>query len=206
MKRLLLAGPLSSILYVSTIDILAPLFYPEYHGYTSQMVSELMAVGAPTRNLLVAMFLPYNALVFAFAIGVWIASKGRTWARLTAIALFGYAITSTLGLLVAPMDLRGTVDSTRDSLHIVMTIVMSFFIVLSMAFGAASGSGGFRRYTLITIAVVMIFGALAAYLARPMPGPTPGLGIAERVNIYATMLWFSVVGSTVMPNGLGGGR
>jgi hypothetical membrane protein len=69
---------------------------------------------------------------------------------------------------------------------------MSIFIVASIAFGAFGRGTRFRLYSFATIATVCVFGALAGYLAGPMPGPTPWLGLAERVNIYATMLWISV--------------
>ena len=54
-------------------------------------------------------------------------------------------------------------------------------------------SSSFRLYSFATIATVIVFGALAGFLARPTPGPTPWLGLAERVNIYATMLWMAVL-------------
>ena len=91
------------------------------------------------------------------------------------------------------MDLRGTVGSQRDALHIAATFVMSIFIVAAMAFGAFARGMRFRRYSFATIAIVVVFGALAGFLARPMPGPTPGLGLAERINIYATMLWMAAL-------------
>jgi hypothetical protein len=90
------------------------------------------------------------------------------------------------------MDLRGTVDSSRDTLHIAATLVMSVFIVAVMAFGAFAHGTRFRLYSFATIATVVAFGALAGHLARPMPGSTPWLGLAERVNIYTTMLWILV--------------
>jgi hypothetical protein len=74
-------------------------------------------------------------------------------------------------------------------LHIIATIVMSIFIVAMMAFGAFAHGRRFRLYSLATIVAFVVFGAWAGFLARPMPGPTPWLGLAERVNIYATMLW-----------------
>jgi hypothetical protein len=153
------------------------------------MVSELMAVSAPTRKLLIWLLTPYNFLVFAFAAGVWASAGGRRSVRLAAAALVGYGVTSTAGLFLFPMDVRGTVGSQRDALHIALTMVMSIFIVASMAFGAFARGKRFRLYSFATIAIVVMFGALAGFLARPMPGPTPGLGLAERVNIYATMLW-----------------
>jgi len=189
---LVACGVTSSILYVAGIDLVAAVLYPDYHGYTSQMVSELMAVGAPTRSLLVWLFLAYNLLVFAFALGIWVSPRERRMTRLTAAALAGYGVLSTAGLFLAPMDLRGTVASQRDGLHIAVTFAMSVFIVASMACGAFVHGQTFRLYSFGTIAAVVVFGALAGFLASPMPGPTPGLGLAERVNIYLTMLWFLV--------------
>jgi hypothetical protein len=189
---LLVCGGLSSFLYIVGIDVIAPLRYPDYHGYTSQMVSELMAVGAPTRSVLIWLFILYNLLVFAFAAGVWASSGGRRAMRLTAVALAGYGVLGTAGLLLAPMDLRGTLNSQRDALHIVTTFVMSIFVVAAIAFGAFVQGERFRLYSFATIVTVVVFGALAGFLARPMPDATPWLGVAERVNIYATMLWLLV--------------
>jgi hypothetical protein len=91
------------------------------------------------------------------------------------------------------MDLRGTVDSTRDPVHIVVTIVMSIFIMASIALGAFAFGRRFRVYSFVTLALVIVGGVLAGILAGPMPGPTPWLGLAERVNIYATMAWFAAL-------------
>jgi hypothetical membrane protein len=196
-KLLLSCGALSSVLYLVAIDVIAPLRHPGYHDFTSQMVSELIAVGAPTRHLLIWLLTPYNLLVFAFAAGVWASAPRRRAVRLTAAALVGYGIVSTAGLFFFPMDLRGTVGSQRDVGHIVATFVMSIFIVAVMAFGAFARGKRFRLYSLATIALVVVFGTLAGFLARPMPAPTPGLGLAERINIYATMLWMASLAASL---------
>lgn len=201
---LLIGGAASSVLYVLAIDVVAAFRYPAYHDWSSQMVSELMAIGAPTRPLLVRLFVPYNVLVLAFAGGVWMAAGRRRAGRATAVALAGYGVLSTAGLFLAPMDLRGTVDSLRDALHIGATVVMSIFIVASMICGAFVHGRSFRYYSLATLAVVVIFGVLAGVLARPMPGPTPWLGLAERVNIYATMLWILVLAVSLVRDGPAG--
>jgi hypothetical protein len=192
-KVLLVGGVLSSLLYVIGIDVIAALAYRDYHNYADQMVSELFAVGAPTRTLMVWLSIPYNVLVFALAVGVWVSAGRKRATHFTAAALVGYGAVSTAGLLLFPMDVRGTVDSQRDTLHIFATILMSIFIVAMMAFGAFVHGMRFRIYSLATIATVIVFGAWAGILARPMPGPTPWLGLAERVNIYATMLWVAVL-------------
>jgi hypothetical protein len=126
-------------------------------------------------------------------VGVWVSAERKRATRFTAAALVGYGAVSTAGLLLFPMDVRGTVESPRDALHIITTIVMSMFIVAVMAFGAFAHGTRFRLYSVATIATVIVFGAWAGILARPMPGPTPWLGLAERVNIYATMLWMALL-------------
>lgn len=190
---LLLGGVLSSLLYVIGIDVIAALRYSEYHDYADQMVSELFAAGAPTRTLMVWLMIPYNVLVFGLGLGVWRSAGGSRAARLTAAAIAAYGAASTAGLLFFHMDVRGTVASQRDAAHIVATIVMSILIVAMIGFGAFARGRRFRLYSFATIATVVMFGASAGILARPMPRPTPLLGLAERVNIYATMLWVAVL-------------
>jgi hypothetical protein len=197
-KLLLVGGVLSSLLYLIGIDVIVALRYPDYHNYADQMVSELLAAGAPTRTLMVWLCIPYNILVFALAAGVWASAEGKRATRFTAAALAGYGAVSTAGLLLFPMDVRGTVGSPRDTLHIIATIVMSIFIVAMIAFGAFARGVRFRLYSFATLVAVVVFGAWTGFLARPMPGPTPWLGLAERVNIYATMLWVAALAVSLL--------
>jgi uncharacterized protein DUF998 len=197
-KILLVGGVFSSLLYLTGIDVIAAFRYPDYHNYADQMVSELLAAGAPTRTLMVWLCIPYNLLVVALAAGVWASAGEKRATRFTAAALIGYGAVSTAGLLLFPMDVRGTVESQRDTLHIIATIVMSIFIVAAMAFGAFAHGLRFRLYSFATIATVVVFGAWAGFLVRPMPGPTPWLGFAERVNIYATMVWVAVLALSLL--------
>jgi hypothetical protein len=199
LTALLLGGVVSSVLYVVGIDVIAPLRFPEYHNYADQMVSELFAAGAPTRTLMVWLMIPYNVLVLGLALAVWKSAGHSRAARLTAAAIAAYGVASTSGLLFFHMDVRGTVASQRDASHIVATIVMSILIVAMMACGALARGRRFRFYSLATIATVVVFGAWAGFLAGPMPQPTPWLGAAERVNIYATMLWVAVLAASFLP-------
>jgi len=56
-------GALSSVLYLASIDVVAALLYPDYHEYQAQMVSELMAQGAPTQPVMRTAGVLYNTLV-----------------------------------------------------------------------------------------------------------------------------------------------
>lgn len=67
-KVLIICGILSSLLYVA-INVFVPL---QWEGYSaaSQTVSELSAIGAPTRRLWLLLVIPYSVLVAAFGWGL----------------------------------------------------------------------------------------------------------------------------------------
>jgi hypothetical protein len=192
-KILLLCGVLSSLLYVAT-DVLASLRYKGY-SYTSQNYSELLATGAPTRLFMLQVSVVYNALVASFAVGVWTSANPKRIARITAVVMIGYAVLSMITPLFFQMDMRGAEVTPRGMLHGPMTAVMSLFILLSMGFGAFLAGRWFRFYSFTTIIIVIIFGVLTALQAPQLEAGqvTPWMGLTERINIYATMLWFAVL-------------
>src|SRR5438876_6973246 len=73
-KAFLICGIAASLLY-GAMNVLVPLRWASY-SYASQTVSELSAIGAPTRPLWVALALGYTTLLTAFGCGVWV-SAGR---------------------------------------------------------------------------------------------------------------------------------
>jgi hypothetical protein len=191
-------GTVSSVLYVVT-DVLGTLRYPGY-SYADQTFSELTAQGAPTRPLMVALNgIPYGVLVAAFAGGVWASAGPKRAARITRAMLLGYAAFGVAGGLVFPMRPREALaageGTLRNTMHIPATAVMSLFIVLAMGFGATLLEKRFRYYSYGTIAILLVFGVLASLQAGQMAAnePTPWMGIEERINIYATMLWVAAL-------------
>jgi hypothetical protein len=197
-KILLGCGIVSSVLYVVT-DVLGTLRYPGY-SYADQTFSELTAQGAPTRPLMVALNgIPYGVLVTAFAGGVWASAGPKRAARITRAMLLGYAAFGVAGGLVFPMRPREALaageGTLRNTMHIPATAVMSLFIVLAMGFGATLLEKRFRYYSYGTIAILLVFGVLASLQAGQMAAnePTPWMGIEERINIYATMLWVAAL-------------
>jgi hypothetical protein len=197
-KILLGCGIVSSVLYIVT-DVLGTLRYPGY-SYADQTFSELTAQGAPTRPLMVALNgIPYGVLVAAFAGGVWASAGPKRAARITGAMLLGYAAFGVAGGLVFPMRPREALaageGTLRNTMHIPATAVMSLFIVLAMGFGATLLGKRFRYYSYGTIAILLVFGVLASLQAGQMAAnePTPWMGIEERINIYATMLWVAAL-------------
>jgi hypothetical protein len=192
-KALLLCGVLSSLLYVAT-DLVASRLYEGY-SYTDQNYSELLATGAPTRTFMLLGSVAYNLLVATFAVGVWTLPGPKRLARITGVMIVGYAALSMITPAYFQMDMRGAQVTPRGSLHPLMTAVMSLFIFLSMGFGAFLVGRWFRFYSFATIAILVTFGVLTTMQVPQLEAGefTPWMGLTERVNIYATMLWFAVL-------------
>src|SRR5215212_771280 len=74
-RILLLCGLVSSLFYLA-INIFVPLRFSGY-SFFSQTVSELSAIGTPTRTLWVLLGTVYTLLVAAFGLGVWESAGGK---------------------------------------------------------------------------------------------------------------------------------
>lgn len=190
---LLCCGIVASVLYVGA-DILAAARWEAY-SYAHQTVSELMAIDAPTRPLLLALFSLYDLLMAAFAVGVWAAAGGSRALRVAGALLFAWTAVGLGVLLFGPMHLRGAGFSATDVLHITGTGVAAVLLLLAIGFAAAALGRGFLLYSVATIAVLLGFGALVGRLSPGIAAglPTPWIGLLERVNIYGTMLWLVVL-------------
>lgn len=191
-KVLVICGILSSPLYVST-DILAAMQWEGY-SYISQSVSELMAMGAPTRSFVVSLFSIYDMLVIAFGLGIWV-TDSRKRVRFTGILLIGYGIVGLVTLLFFPMHLRGAEKTISDTMHATLTSIIVLFILLSIGFGATAHGKWFRRYSIGTVLILILFGTLAGLDGPRVAAqlPTPWLGITERINIFAYLFWVLVL-------------
>jgi hypothetical membrane protein len=195
-KTLLVCGILSSLLYVA-IDGLAAVRYPDYHSYLSQAISELGAIGAPTKAMVDPLFLGYTILIIAFGVGVWASAQWNRALRVIGGLVIGIG---AIGLITPPMNLRGTGNISGDLPHIVLTGVIVLFILSAIAAGASLYGRAWRRYSLATIATILVSGGLTGVAARQLAAghPTPWLGVAERINIGAYLLWVVALAFTLL--------
>jgi hypothetical protein len=72
-KLLLICGILSSLLYIA-MNVFVSMQWEDYSS-ASQTVSELSAIGAPTRPLWVLLGIAYALLVTVFGWGVWASAR-----------------------------------------------------------------------------------------------------------------------------------
>jgi Protein of unknown function (DUF998) len=208
-KLLFGCGILSSLLYVAA-NLLGARRWSDY-SLTSHTVSELSAIGAPSRPLVVPLLTTHGALVIPFGVGVW-ESAGRTRAlRVTGALLVGLGA-SDLPAPLFPMHRREALArgerSRTDTMHIVLTSVNSVLIVLAIGFGSTAFGKRFRNYSIATISALVVTGGLTATQASRVEAnlPTPWAGVTERITIGGYLLWQVVLALALLRTQAGGRR
>ena len=191
-KALLGCGILSSLLYVGANVLGAR----RWRGYslTSQTVSELSAIGAPSRLLVIPLLTAHGALVIPFGLGVWQSAGRKRALRVTGALLVGLGA-SDLPAPLFPMHRREALargeGSRTDTMHIIVTSVNSVLILLAIGFGSTAFGRRFRLYSSATILVLVVTGGLTATQASRVEAnlPTPWAGLTERISIGGHLLW-----------------
>jgi hypothetical protein len=194
----LICGIVSSLFYAGA-DVLAAMRYADYHSFTSQSISELMALGAPSRPLVLLLLTAHGLLALAFGIGVWGSAAQNFRLRLTGWVLIALGVVD-LAAPFFPMHVRGADATLTDSLHIILTIATVLLILLAIAVGAAALGKWFRRYSIATILILVVFGALAGLEGVRIAAqePTPWVGVTERINIAGYLLWQVVLAISLL--------
>jgi len=189
-KNLLICGILSMLWYVA-MNIVVPIQYPGY-DIASQTVSELSAVNAPTRTFWFVLGIIYSLFFIAFGIGIWLSSNGNRRLRIVAAIIIFDAV---LGFFWPPMHQREVIaaggGSLTDTLHLVWAFVHLLLMLLMIGFGTSVFGKGFRIFSAAIVLTFFVFGILTGIESRGIEAnyPTPFVGIWERINIGAYMIW-----------------
>lgn len=189
-KALLYCGALSSVWYIA-INVVVP-FYYEGYSFAGLTVSELSALGAPTRILWVLSVSLYPLLFAAFGWGVLDVANGNRALKAVGILTLAYC---AFNLYWPPMHMRGSVPTLTDTLHIVWASITVLMMMILMVFGAIARESRFRPYTILSLIALIFFGVLTFLESPNIPtnGPTPTIGIWERINIGIFMIWVIVL-------------
>jgi len=200
-KILLVCGVVSSLLYVA-MTVFVAMQWPGYSSL-SQTISELSAIGAPTRSLWVLPGAFYTVLVTAFGWGVWKSAGPVRALRIAGGLIVAYG---ALGLVwpFAPMHLREVLaaggGTLSDTMHIVLASVTVLLMLLAIGFASTALGKRFRFYSIASLAILATFGALTFLDAPGVAAnlPTPWLGVWERINVGVFLLWVVVLAVTLL--------
>jgi hypothetical membrane protein len=191
-RALILCGLLSTLLYV-IVDLVGALNYPGY-DYAAQAISEMSAVGAPTADLLAPIYRIWSLLFLAFAAGLWRHGRTRQPLRWTAGFLIAVAIVG-VGFALFPMNPRSAEPTFSDTMHLLVAGITMLLLTGAILAGATALGPAFRRYSMATVAMMLLFFGLSM---RDVPNlgtdlPTPYLGLNERISMAAWLLWIAVL-------------
>ena len=193
-RALLICGIVSSLFYAG-MNILTAFLYNGYSAVT-QTVSELSAIGAPTRLLWVSLAIVYSLLVIAFGAGVWYSAAGKRRMKIVSVLFVAYAV---IGLFWPPMHQREVLaaggSTISDTLHIAFTFVTVPLFILTILLGATASGKLFKIYSISTLVVLIAAGIFTGVQAPNISKnlSTPSIGIWERINIGVYMLWVIVL-------------
>ncbi|MDH4255922.1 MAG: DUF998 domain-containing protein [Gammaproteobacteria bacterium] len=192
-RLLLVCGILAPLLYAAA-DAVAGLRWEAY-SFRDQTISELGAIGAPSRPLFAGLLLFVYLLLAGFGIGVWQAARGRSAIRMAGALILGFAVLALTAGQAAPMMPRGIEQGIHGTLHLAEGAVAMLAVLAIMGFAACALGSRFRLYTIATVLVVLAFGAWSAVDAPRLDAglATPWLGVRERIFWYAYHLWFAVL-------------
>lgn len=197
-RALLLCGVLSPVLY-ALADAVAGVLSTGY-SFRDQVISELGAIGAPSRPLFSALLFVVYLLMGAFGVGVWRSAAGRGALRVVGGLLIALGVLAlTVGMFV-PMRPRGTEQGLMGALHLIEGAIAMLMVFTAMGFGAVSFGARFRIYTLATMVVMLVFGAWSGTAVQQIEAgeATPWIGVIERTWWYAYQMWFAVLALTLL--------
>jgi hypothetical protein len=196
LKVLLVCGILSSLLYVAT-DILAGMLWEGY-SFSSQAISELSAIGATTRPLVVTLGIIYDVLLIAFGLCVWvIAGRQRRHAlRLVGGVLVAIGVIGFMWAPLFPMHLRGAEMTFTDTMHWAIAGVVVLLTLVMITLGAIAYRRWFRLYSIGTLAMLVVVGMWSIFVGGAQIAaqqPTPFFGLTERITVYGYLAWVAVL-------------
>ena len=199
LRRILLAcGVISPLLYAVS-DTLAGVLWEGY-SFRDQTISELGAIGAPSRTVFAALLIPTYLLLVAFGAGVWQAAEDRRRLRAAAGLLIAFGVLALTVGQFAAMRPRGTEQGLSGALHLIEGGVAMTMLLVAMGLAAIALGRVFGLYTIGTVAVMLFFGIWSAMEIPQVEAglPTPWIGVKERISWYSYQLWFLVLAGTLL--------
>ena len=194
-KRLRLLGLLGviSLLSYSAFVFISPFFYPGY-DWLSSAVSDLCAADAPSlsvANRLNALFGPCGVVS---ATAVWVASA-RNKSKLLKSGVSSFLIMEWVcyvGYELFPWVSGDSFSSFGNIMHLLVTVLVVLFSILSMVLIALSGrKSGIPSLSVwaLSALLTMTIGAIGSGLM-----PKAVFGLFERFSTFSTVIFNAILG------------
>ena len=194
-KRLRLLGLLGviSLLSYSAFVFISPFFYPGY-DWLSSAVSDLCAADAPSlsvANRLNALFGPCGVVS---ATAVWVASA-RNRSKLLKSGVSSFLIMEWVcyvGYELFPWVSGESASSFGNIMHLLVTVLVVLFSILSMVLIALSGrKSGIPSISVwaLSALLTMTIGAIGSGLM-----PKAVFGLFERFSTFSTVIFNAILG------------
>jgi hypothetical protein len=194
-RPLLVCGLAAPLLSVAT-DLLA---IARADGYRPmrQSISELTAVGAPTRPLVTALDVTRDGLLAAFATGVTATAGDSRVLAATGGLVAATAALDAFATAALPRDYASPTWSPRNTANTVVMAAGVGCFVAAMGTGAAGIRGPFRAFS----AGIPLSYALLTFLAlvlRSRDASPSSTGAQERTMAYSYQLWVAALASLLL--------
>jgi len=192
--RMLLACGIAVPLLYAVADLVAGVQWKGY-SFRDQTISELGAIGAPSRTLFSVLLVVVYALMVAFGVGVRKVAGGNRRLRVVGGLLVGLGLLALTVGQFAAMRSRGTDQGSAGALHLMEGMVAMLMTFTAMGIAATAFGQRFRYYTIATILLALGFGAWASLEVPQVEEglATPWLGVKERIFWYGYQSWFAVL-------------
>jgi hypothetical membrane protein len=191
---MLLACGIAVPLLYAVADLVAGVQWKGY-SFRDQTISELGAIGAPSRTLFSVLLVVVYALMVAFGVGVRKVAGGNRRLRVVGGLLVGLGLLALTVGQFAAMRSRGTDQGSAGALHLMEGMVAMLMTFTAMGIAATAFGQRFRYYTIATILLALGFGAWASLEVPQVEEglATPWLGVKERIFWYGYQSWFAVL-------------
>lgn len=193
-RRFLLACGVAAPALYALGDVMAGTIGYSGYSFRDQTISELGAIGAPSRWLFAVFLVASYLALTAYGLGIWRSSDDSRLRAAGALLIALGVMALTIGQFVA-MRPRGEEQGLAGALHLIEGAAAMLLLFAAMGLVAAASGARLRLYTLVTLAIVCGFGgwSTSTIAAIGAGQPTPWVGVIERIFWYAYQLWYAVV-------------
>lgn len=194
-RILALVGILGVLCYFLHV-LLGQASYPGYRAAT-QAVSELTAVGAPSRLVATVFSALYGLCMVAFSLGIWTLFRDRisSFFSLGCLLLLGRHLVSFFGYLLFPLAQSGYMGRWKEVAHLMVTGVV---LILSLAALLLIGLGSWKKYRgLSIVSFAGVFFLAAGALLTQLVSPS-FVGYAQRISAFSLIFYMGLLALWVM--------